>query len=231
MNKTYSIIINDNVYLVKLIERKMKNIRLKVDNDQIIVSGYHITREKSDSIIQRNYDWLVKKLDEFSHRKSIFQLEEIEEFKKVYLYGDLKDIYFLSNSQYRVDDVTFYITKIVNNISDLRNIELKKIRAKFLKQLQDRFDYWCFVFNKKPLVFYKDMKSKYGYCKYKENTIVLSTRLVHLPLYLIDYVIVHEFCHFDVPNHSKCFYALVFKYFPNYRNAIKTLKEYSVICK
>ena len=40
----------------------------------------------------------------------------------------------------------------------------------------------------------------------------------------LDYVIVHELSHFIYPNHSRDFWSLVGKYYPNYKECRKMLK-------
>ena len=75
------------------------------------------------------------------------------------------------------------------------------------------------------------MKSRFGYNDGNKQIICLSTRLIHLPEYLIDYIIVHEFCHYKVRNHQKEFYQEVSKYYPNYLKAKKELKIYSPLMK
>ena len=52
--------------------------------------------------------------------------------------------------------------------------------------------------------------------------------LVHLEKELIDYVIVHELCHFIQPNHSKLFYQEVQKRLPDYKEREKKLKEIGI---
>ena len=42
---------------------------------------------------------------------------------------------------------------------------------------------------------------------------------------LLDYVIIHELCHFFEPNHSKKFWNLVGLAYPDYKNARKALKS------
>ena len=61
----------------------------------------------------------------------------------------------------------------------------------------------------------------------QKNKIVLTTALVHVPKNIIQYVIVHEFCHFAQGNHSPAFYQEVSKYYPNYKEAQKEIKQYS----
>ena len=53
----------------------------------------------------------------------------------------------------------------------------------------------------------------------------LNFRLIMLPKYLIDYVICHELCHTKIMNHSKDFWSLVEKYYPNYKKCRKMLKD------
>ena len=48
---------------------------------------------------------------------------------------------------------------------------------------------------------------------------------VHLEKDLIDYVIVHELCHFLQANHSRYFYNEIEKRIPNYKECIRRLKE------
>lgn len=51
-----------------------------------------------------------------------------------------------------------------------------------------------------------------GSCNYTTKTIRISNRLVGLPQWVEDYVIVHELAHLIEPNHGKRFKALVRKY-------------------
>jgi predicted metal-dependent hydrolase len=66
-------------------------------------------------------------------------------------------------------------------------------------------------------------KTRYGSCSSKGN-LSFSYRLMHYPDDIIDYVVVHELAHLVHMNHSKSFYALVERYYPNYKDAIKILK-------
>ena len=73
------------------------------------------------------------------------------------------------------------------------------------------------------------MRSRWGVCHITKNYINLSTHLIHLPIKLIEYVIIHEFCHFKHPNHNKEFYDEVKKYCPDYKDRVKELKSFSHI--
>jgi len=54
---------------------------------------------------------------------------------------------------------------------------------------------------------FKYMKSKWGSCNRKTNTITFNLALCKLSEHFIKYVAAHEVTHFFVPNHSKDFYS------------------------
>ena len=83
----------------------------------------------------------------------------------------------------------------------------------------------------KTLLYIRKMRSRWGVCYPKEKKIGLSSYLVLVPKYLIEYVIFHEFCHFKYPNHGKEFYQELYKYSPNHKIYKKELKYYSNLLK
>ena len=83
--------------------------------------------------------------------------------------------------------------------------------------------------NKFPNVelYFRKMHSRWGVCYSKEKRIGLSSYLVFVPCELIEYVILHEFCHLKHADHSALFYAELDKYCPKHRQFKKDLKYYS----
>lgn len=57
-----------------------------------------------------------------------------------------------------------------------------------------------------------NMNSRWGSCTMSEGTVRISSKLAAFPEWVIDYVIVHELAHFDVPDHSARFWDLVARY-------------------
>jgi hypothetical protein len=70
----------------------------------------------------------------------------------------------------------------------------------------------------------KNNQSSWGLCSSKgEITISLNTAFA--PLWVIDYIIIHELCHLVHHDHSAQFWQLVERYYPKYKLAKKYLKE------
>ena len=76
----------------------------------------------------------------------------------------------------------------------------------------------------KPVLKCRIMKSKWGVCYTRKNTIGISSYLIHYPLECLEYIMVHEMTHFIVPNHLKRFYEVVSNNMPDYKEAVERLK-------
>lgn len=72
---------------------------------------------------------------------------------------------------------------------------------------------------------FRNMKTRWGVNNQGSNTITLNTELLKKDIDLLDYVIIHELCHFYEPNHSVRFWHQVEKYYPKYKEARKRLRS------
>jgi hypothetical protein len=85
------------------------------------------------------------------------------------------------------------------------------------KLLQERFN----VLNRKffggklaprSIRFVTNQEKRYGSCTPGEETIRISHRLANAPLWVLDYVLMHEMTHLIQPNHSRAFWKKVHEY-------------------
>ena len=56
------------------------------------------------------------------------------------------------------------------------------------------------------------MQSRWGSCTPADGSVRISVRLAPFPLWVLDYVLVHELAHLAVADHSPRFWALVDRY-------------------
>ena len=98
---------------------------------------------------------------------------------------------------------------------------LKDYAFSFLREKADSLQGHCNV-NYNVLKI-KELKSKWGSCSSLRN-INLNWQLIYLNEELVEYVIIHELMHLHELNHSKRFWKLVEKHFPEYPAAKKAIK-------
>lgn len=80
-----------------------------------------------------------------------------------------------------------------------------------------------------PEVRIKNMKTRWGSCSGRADRINLNMKLMQTPPLCIDYVILHELCHFIERNHSARFYDLLASIEPNWQALRKLLNSYPVL--
>lgn len=73
-----------------------------------------------------------------------------------------------------------------------------------------------------------DYSTQWGSCSFKKGTLRFNWRLIMAPLWVLDYLVVHELCHFKHPNHSAAFWSEVGRILPDYKIARAWLKNYGL---
>jgi predicted metal-dependent hydrolase len=105
---------------------------------------------------------------------------------------------------------------------------IEKLRARLMKNLEraDKSDdsalaaraaalnrrYFGGLLKYKSVNWVNNQQQRWGSCTSVEGTIRLSHRLARLPIWVQDYVLVHEMAHLLEANHSPAFWALVARY-------------------
>jgi len=96
-----------------------------------------------------------------------------------------------------------------------RAFDLAKQRVKYFSRV------YGFPYNKINI---KNQKTRWGSCSKKGN-LNFNYRILFLPPRVQDYIIVHEMCHLKEFNHSRKFWNLVAKTFPNHKEIREELHK------
>ena len=70
----------------------------------------------------------------------------------------------------------------------------------------------------------RDQRTRWGSCS-SSGTLSFNWRLVMTPPTVMQYVVIHELAHLFEPNHSKDFWAVVARYYPDYKKARAWLRK------
>lgn len=208
------ITIKDQTFNVFITRKNNKNMYLRVKKDGIYITcNYFVTNSMIKSFIEKNEDDIIK-MNETVQRKE----KKNEEF---YYLGNNYDVVVLNTvskiefvgNQVFVKNKTYLNTFLKNECERIFNERVKICYNLF----EGDIPY--------PKVMIGKMKRKWGYCNKRQELIKLNSELIKYSIDEIDYVIIHELCHFLEFNHSKNFWNYVKKYKPNYKENTKVLKE------
>lgn len=197
-----------------LIDRKNnKNTYIKMNGTDIIVTTNYFTSDKKIlKILDENISFLNRAL-----KKELTKLEKENHFYylgKAYdvIITPLYDVEFIGDKVY---------TKDINFLNKWLNKEMKKIYKEHLDEM-----YKLFVEDiPYPILKIRFMKTRWGVCNSKNNSVTLNSELIKYDISCLDYVIVHELSHFVHFDHSKDFWNTVEKHFPDYKKYRKMLKD------
>lgn len=199
--------INFEVIITK---KRIKNIYFRVKEDLKIYVN-------CNTLCSNNY---IEKLL-LENKKDIIKmynnmLDKKEEKTSIYYLGN--EMNYIYSNKIKIDEDTIYGPSI-----DKINEYLEKNSLKIFKSRLDRIK---ILFDDLPefRLRIRNMKTRWGVCNKSSMTVTLNTNLIHKDVTLIDYVIIHELCHFKHMDHSNAFWNEVEKYYPYYKLARKRLK-------
>lgn len=217
--------------------KKRKNLMLRVypKTAQVLFSiPYNTPKEYALAFLQKQKRWIEN------------QLEKVLPYlvKHDYLTGD--SFYFLgekidlvvkkgSFNKAEICGKKIILTqKIVLTQKEKRQLIEKMFYKSASNVMLDLVEHILPRFEKlhrlsqRPRVKLRKMESKWGICRPLLQEITLSKRLIHLPKELIEYVIVHELCHFKHMNHGKDFWLFVGQLVPDYKEKRRLLNQVDI---
>ncbi len=196
----------------KITRSSRKTIALKISphGDFEVVAPKEASDEDIDKIINKKRFWLYKTIKKIKTKTP-------KQLKKEFISGEL---FWYLGKRYRLDitdncthrGLRFQYNKFVLNSKDRHKAEglFKEFyKQKAKEKLEDR----VIKYAKQMGVEFKElkilqMKKRWGSCTSGGN-IILNSHLIKAPMYVIDYVIVHELAHLIEYNHSKKFWSIV----------------------
>jgi len=203
--------INVNVIIEKKRNRNMY-FRFKDINTLYVTCPYLTPDKMVIKFIEKNYDSLNK-----MHQKALQNDESDEYFcfqgkRYIRVFDEnYKNVSFDDEFVYAKDEASLdkYVKKYMQEYF-LNEVNRIKYSFEGIPEFRLRI---------------RKMKTRWGVCNRTSNIVTLNSELIKRSKEELDYVIVHELCHFYEGNHSSRFWAHVETHFPNYKQIRKLMKE------
>lgn len=203
--------LDGNIIEYKLVYKNIKNIYFRFKDDKVLyislsrrVPKIYINRmlnEEKDNIL-RMYNKINQKTSD----------------NNLYYLGNKLNL-IISNTNVSMDNNDIYARSYEDAKKYIYSLSLNVFSSR-LRQIRNNF-------NNLPdfTLRVRHMTSKWGVCNKGSMTITLNTELITKDTHLIDYVIVHELCHFKYMNHSSEYWEYVASFYPYYKSARKELNH------
>ena len=208
------VVLDNKLFEVEIIRKPNKNIYMRFKNQNtIMVSCNRLVSEKEiEKLLIKNKESLLK----------MYEKKAKEEMNDAFFWylgkaytrifdGISKGVFFEQDCVIAKDEKTlekFYIKECVRVFGS----EVNRI-VPYFKNIP-RFSLKI-----------RKMKTRWGVNNITKRTITLNSELLKKDLDLLDYVIIHELCHFYEANHSSRFWAHVQEFYPKYKEARRRLRS------
>ena len=215
------------------LERKrVKNINLRIrpDGSVYVSAARGVPQPAIDRLILSNADYILEHRRRAGERME--KLRDCAEGRAVRLFGRNCPIYVRQGAgngvQYAGGAVIITLKEPEN--AGLRQRTLDKwLREQCVQEVTDCCKRVYPEFERAdvawPEIKFRRMTSRWGSCQPMRGILTFNTGLVHADAECIEYVVVHEFCHFLHPDHSPAFHADMTRLMPDWKQRKKRLND------
>lgn len=207
------LIIGEKTYKVVIKRKKIKHtyIRYRAPGFIQINTSYITTNKELETLLKTETNNIIKMIKGIQKRKQ----------HKNYLLGKPLNIVYgthLKQTELCQDNLLLKSKKDLDIF--YRDFALKTYKerlALIYPQIEESIPW--------PTIKVRKMKTRWGVCNVETKTITLNLDLIKYNYQYIDYVLVHELCHFIHFNHAPQFWQMVSKYIPNYKECRQELRN------
>lgn len=206
--------LDGQTYNVLVVKKNNKNTYIKIKDDMTIyvTTNYLTSKREVKVILDNEKDFLRKALS-----RTLKKLEK-------------EELFYYLGKKYDIILVPFENTEVSNGkifVKDEKTLE-KWLKKETKRIFTERLEYNYNLFDEDipfPKLKIRSMKTRWGVCNKRDNSVTLNSKLIKYSLHEIDYVIIHELSHFVHFDHSKEFWETVRMHMPDYKKSVLILKE------
>ena len=209
-----------------LIRTSRKTVALEVTErgSLIIRAPKYLGKKYIQQIVEKNNEWIMEKLEKIKEEEKKYPPKKFVDGEVFWYLGKPYKLTVTSDNIFPlVFNDGFFISESTG--PDRRQLFIDWYRERAFEKIKERVEYYTELtgFNYEKINITAAMK-RWGSCSGRGN-LNFPWRLIMAPPLIIDYVVIHEVVHLKYRNHSKRFWSQVRKFFPDYKDCRKWLRE------
>lgn len=209
-----------------IIRSGRKSVALVVTSDAklIVRAPYRISVKYIEELVVQKRKWIIERQQAARARNEAHKVKEVVEDEEFLFLGEPYRLHLIQGKrkvELQPDKLLLYREAEGENKPVLEAWYKKQAKRVFL----ERVAYYSKLTGMHPKsVSLSGARRRWGSCGPK-NTLNLAWRLVMAPVWIIDYVVVHELAHIQFKNHSRDFWNKVALILPEYKECRKWLVQ------
>ena len=212
-------------YRVAYSDRKTISIIVERDRSLLVCAPKGMSEEEIHKLIDKKKLWIYEKVRHPQKYPPVPAKKEFVTGETILYLGrnyrleitdkDFEDIQF---------DSRFYVSsRQKSHASELFQAwYMERAQEKFLPRIRHFAEVMGVAYNR---LLISDLKYRWASCTPKNN-LNFNWRIIKGPMYVVDYLIVHELAHLLEPNHTQKFWNIIAVQIPDYEKPKKWLKDF-----
>ena len=225
---------NFDVTVIRSSRRKTATIKVDLEGVSVRIPA-DLPLARIEKLVAEKTAWIERKLAE-AERKQRGIAEQLEQSStladgsRIMVQGQLLPLKLIASDQMKVvqssDRLEVYAdADLIADKEQLRALVEQWLYRRAVEELNFCVNVYKQRVGATPSrIQIKDYRARWGSCK-PDGSIQLNWRLIHAPMHIMDYVVVHELCHLLEMNHSKHFWSEVERVEPQYKMKRQWLKD------
>jgi hypothetical protein len=212
---------------------KNLNLRVRKDGSVYVSASSRVPISEINKFVLDNISNILEAQEKFKELSQFAPSEKSYVDGEIfYILGNKLTLSVIEDNNERVERDDETLTIYVKNTDDFERKQ--RIYKKYIDELcntvfgellEECYKRFSAADGPKPQLRVRDMTSRWGSCFTKRGIITMNRRLIATPIECIEYVAVHEYCHFFHPDHSRYFYMLVECVLPDWKKRVEILNS------
>ena len=225
---------NFDVTVIRSSRRKTATIKVDLEGVSVRIPA-DLPLARIEKLVAEKTAWIERKLAEAERKQrgiagQLEQSSTLADGSRVMVQGQLLPLKLIASDQMKVvqssDRLEVYAdADLIADKEQLRALVEQWLYRRAVEELNFCVNVYKQRVGATPSrIQIKDYRARWGSCK-PDGSIQLNWRLIHAPMHIMDYVVVHELCHLLEMNHSKHFWSEVERVEPQYKMKRQWLKD------
>ena len=220
----------NNVITYTVNKAATSKLYISVQNGEVVINApWYTTSSQIQRVVEEKKQWILNKIKEYEssceNKKTYTKIETVKVLGKDY---DLEVQYkMIKKPSLSFEDSKIQVV-LPNQFKKMENAEIVSILMNKMyeriaeKEIERAMEKTRILLDIAPEDYeIKAMENTIAKCK--EGKITINPNIVMYSRDIIDYIVLHEFCHLKYKNHTKSFYNMIKTYMPNYEEKAKEL--------